>query len=113
MPLDADQVTEVFEVFNTRAVNCMVPAEAMVAVAGETVTVTAGGLFDDEAGLAVETPAQPERQRSAAANVIRIAHCGKSARRERQLFLAGGIAGCDIQPPLDWGLGGRSTVKHP
>jgi hypothetical protein len=80
----------------------MVPAEAMVAVEGETVTVTAGGLFDDEAGLAVETPAQAERQRSAAANVIRIAHCGKSARRERQLFLAGGIAGCDIQPPLDW-----------
>jgi len=83
----------------------MVAAEATVAVDGETVTVTAGGLFDDDAGLAVETPAQAERQRSAAANVIRIAHCGKSARCERRLFLAGGSAVCDIQPPLDRGLG--------
>jgi hypothetical protein len=105
VPVEADQVTAEFEVFITRAVNCRVPAETTVAVEGETVTVTAGGLFDDEPELAVETPEQAERQRSAAAKVIRITHCGKSARRERQLFLAGGSAGCDIQPPLERGFG--------
>ena len=80
MPGEADQVTAEFEVLMTRAVNCMVPAETTEAVAGETVTTTAGGLFDDEFGLAVETPAQAARQRRAAANVIRIANCDKLAR---------------------------------
>ena len=43
VPVEADQVTATFEVFVTRAVNCLVPADGTEAVAGETVTTTPGG----------------------------------------------------------------------
>ena len=88
----------------TSAVNCMVPAEAMVTGEGETVTDTAAGLFDDEAGLAVETPAQAERPRRAAAKVTSIAHCDKFAWYKRRLFGAEGSASRDIQSPLEMGF---------
>jgi len=105
-PGEADQVTAVFEVLITRAVNFWVPADATVAVAGETVTTTAGGLDDEFAGT--ETPEQAARKRREETKVTRIAHWNKSARSERRRFLAGGKAGYDIQPPLKWGFQGRS-----
>jgi len=40
VPTDADQVTAVFELPVTNALNCWVPADGTVAVAGETVTTT-------------------------------------------------------------------------
>ena len=42
--MDADQFTATFEVLLTKAVNCAVPADATVAVAGVTVTTTAAAL---------------------------------------------------------------------
>jgi len=42
VPAPADQVTAVFEVFVTFAENCCVPADAMLALSGETATVIAG-----------------------------------------------------------------------
>ena len=97
VPGEADQVTDVFEVLVTRALNCWVPADATVAVAGETVTTM--GVDDDEfAGT--ETPEQAARKRRADTKVTRIAHWDKLARCQRRRFLAGGSAGCDIQPPL-------------
>jgi hypothetical protein len=41
VPVVADQVTAVFVVFDTAAVNAKVPPDATVAVAGVTVTATA------------------------------------------------------------------------
>ena len=73
VPGEADQVTAVFEVFVTRALNCLVPADTRFAVDGETVTAMAGGLFDDEDGLEVEKPEHPARKRSEDTKVIRIA----------------------------------------
>jgi hypothetical protein len=42
VPRDADQVTAIFDVLVTRAVNCAVPADGTVTAAGVTVTLTAG-----------------------------------------------------------------------
>ena len=69
-PKEADQVTATFEVLITRAVNCWVPADATVVVAGETVTCTAGGLLD-EFEFEVEKPEQAARKRSEDTKVIR------------------------------------------
>ena len=41
VPGEADQVTAVFGVFDTRAMNATVPADCTVAIAGVTVTTTA------------------------------------------------------------------------
>jgi hypothetical protein len=47
VPGEADQVTATFDVFDTRAVNCSVPPEDTVAVAGMTVTDTAAATVKD------------------------------------------------------------------
>src|SRR5579862_9632096 len=41
-PREADHVTPTLDVLVTRAVNCIVPAEVTVAMAGVTVTLTMG-----------------------------------------------------------------------
>jgi hypothetical protein len=91
-PGDADQVTDVFEVLITSALNCMAPADSTEAVPGETVTATPGGLFDEEDEFPVETPEQAASRRRADTKVSRVAPRDKSARCERQLFPAGGSA---------------------
>lgn len=102
VPGEADQVTATFEVLLTRAVNCLVPVDGTVAVAGETVTCTSGGPDDDELA-GTEMPEQAASKRTEA-KVTRVAHWDKLARYERRRFLAGGSAWCDIQPPLEWGF---------
>ena len=107
VPSDADQVTAVFELPATEALNCWVPADWTVAVAGETVTTTPGGLDDEFAGT--ETPEQAAKKRREDAKATRIAHCRKLghkfARYERRRFVAGGSARYNIQPPLEQGFG--------
>jgi hypothetical protein len=85
VPGEAVQVTAVFEVLVTTAENCFAPPDATVAVAGETVTTMAGGLFD-EFELAVETPEHAARPRSDDTNAIRIAHWDRLSLSERRLL---------------------------
>jgi hypothetical protein len=109
VPGEADQITATFEVLLTRAVNCLVPTDGTVAVAGERVTTTFGELDDDELA-GTEMPEQAARKRREATKVTRIAHWDKLARCECRRFLAGESAWCDIQPPLEWGFQGTLNI---
>jgi len=91
----------VFEVLITRAVNCIVPADGTEAVAGETVTTTAGGLDDGELA-GTEIPEQAAKKRREDSKAIRIAPWHKSARCMRRRILAGGDTRCGIKLPLKW-----------
>jgi hypothetical protein len=44
VPGDADQLTATFEVFDTKAVNCIVPEDGRVAIVGVTVTAMVPGV---------------------------------------------------------------------
>jgi hypothetical protein len=107
LPVEADHVTATLDVLLTRAVNCRVPADGTEAVAGETVTTTAGGVDDDEfAGT--EMPEQAAKKRREDSKATRIVPWHKSAPRLR--VLAGGSARCGIKQALRWGFGGMLNI---
>jgi protein-S-isoprenylcysteine O-methyltransferase Ste14 len=59
LPADADQVTAVFVVFMTVAVNCSVPADGTETDEGEMVTVTASVAVTVTVAVAVAEPPLP------------------------------------------------------
>jgi hypothetical protein len=109
LPLEADHVTATLDVLLTRAVNCRVPADGTEAVAGETVTTTAGGVDDDELA-GTEMPEQAAKKRSEDTKATRIVHWRKLARCGRRPILAGGSAWCSIKLPHEMGFRGMLNI---